>query len=327
MHTKKNFNLTASATPREELAASRLGWDDLRYVLAVARASSMSGAARSLAVTHSTVLRRIEAIEASLQVRLFERLRNGYVCTDAGETLRHAAEQCEPLIAAAERQIMGGDTRLTGILRVTTAHVVSIHLLPRALARFHAEHPAIEAEVRTTRERVDLARREADVAIRMSTQVPDTLVGRQLGQVRIRVYGWRGTPYMKKISKGRLLPLSTLITDFPWIGFDGQDRIYDRWLEANLLPQNIVARADHFPSALALVRTGMGIAILPEFVALDVPQLLPLSEPVAALETPLWILTHADLRNTARVRAFMQVAGNALSDILAHCGLAASSVG
>lgn len=308
--------LSTSDPDKSGQTATRLDWDDLRYILAVARASSLSAAARVLKVTHSTVLRRIEAIEAKMEVRLFERLRTGYVCTEAGESLRHAAEQCEPLIAQAEREIMGGDTRLTGHVRVTTAHVVAMYLLPAAMAKFHALHSQIEVEVRTARERVDLARREADVAIRMSADVPDTLVGRQLGQVRIRVYGWHEAPCLAALKPKILLPLEILTRDFPWIGFDGQDRSYDRWVDAHVPSRVVVARADHFPSATALIKTGMGISILPEFVARDVPGLRALSEPIVALQSPLWMLTHVDLRNTARVRAFMQIAGNALEAAL-----------
>lgn len=122
---------------------------------------------------------------------------------------------------------------------------------------------------------------------------------------------------MAHLKSGELLPIKTVMHDFPWIGFDGQDRIYDRWVDANVPVKSIVARADHFPSALALVRAGMGVTVLPEFVAKDMPGLLALSAPIAELQTPLWILTHADLRNTARVRAFMQTVGNALGKSLA----------
>jgi DNA-binding transcriptional LysR family regulator len=301
----------------ENPSSVSLDWDDLRYVLAVARSGSLSGAARFLSVTHSTVLRRVDAIEEKIQVRLFERLRTGYVATEAGEALRQTAEQCEPLVAQAERHIIGGDTRLTGTLRVTTAHVIAMHLLPQALAVFHSLHPQIVVEVRATRERVDLARREADVALRMALQVPETLIGRQLGKVRIRAYGYQGSALLSHLNPRELLPMKTLMQDFPWIGFDGQDRIYDRWVDANVPVKSIVARADHFPSAYALVRAGMGISLLPEFVAKDVPGLIALSVPITELQTPLWILTHADLRNTARVRSFMQTVGSALEKTLA----------
>lgn len=322
MHSRLASPPRLTQAPSSTPGTARLDWDDLRYVLAVARAGSLSGAARALAVTHSTVLRRVDAIEEKLMVRLFERLRSGYVPTEAGETLRRAAEECEPRVAQAEREIIGGDTRLTGRLRVTTAHVVALYLLPPALAVFHAQQPRIEVEVRTARERVDLARREADVALRMSAEAPDSLVGRSLGTVRIRVYGWRGAPYLEgragaKPRGGKALGIDTLAREFPWIGFDGQDRIYDRWLDATVPAPSVVVRADHFPSALALLRTGMGITVLPEFVAREFPDLLPLSAPIDELKTPFWILTHADLRNTARVRAFMQTIGGELARVLA----------
>lgn len=317
MHNQTSSSATTTHIESKEAHTSRLDWDDLRYVLAVARSGSLSGAARILMVTHSTVLRRIDAIESKLQVRLFERLRSGYIPTEAGETLRRTAEECEPLVAQAERHIIGGDTRLTGTLRVTTAHVLAMYLLPQALASFHTQHPHIEVEVRTSRERVDLTRREADVALRMSAQVPDTLIGRQLGNVRIRIYGWHTAPFLAGIESPSLIPVKALAQDFPWIGFDGQDRIYDRWVDATVPAKSVVARADHFPAAMALVRVGMGITLLPEFVAKDMPGLIPLSAPIDELQTPLWILTHVDLRNTARVRAFMQTIGNVLEKTLA----------
>lgn len=138
-----------------------------------------------------------------------------------------------------------------------------------------------------------------------------------LGPIRVRVYGWHQDARIAGISRNGLPGMQSLLQDFPWIGFDGQDRIYDRWVDAHVPLSSMVARADHFPSALALLRAGLGLTILPEFVALDTPGLVPLSGPIEALQTPLWILTHADLRHTARVRAFMQTVGNRLEKTLA----------
>jgi len=300
-------------------AASRLDWDDLRYVLAVARAGSLSGAARTLSVMHSTMLRRIDAVEDKLQVRLFERLRSGYVATEAGEALCRVAEQCEPLIAEAELRIAGGDTRLTGSLHVTTGVVVAQYLLPRPLAAFCAAHPDIEVEIQGARERLDLSRREADIAIRMSADVPDYLVGRKLGEIDFRVYAWEGTPHAPRPGKKRaLLPVATLVRDYPWVCFErgARSRVYDRWLHAHVPEASVAVRADHFPTALALMRAGIGVALMPEFITHEVKGLVPLSETIAELRLPLWILTHPDLRNTARVRAFMHMVGDAMQQLL-----------
>lgn len=316
MHSKHAIGKPA---PAQAPAASRLDWDDLRYVLAVARAGSLSGAARALSVMHSTMLRRIDAVEDKLQVRLFERMRNGYVPTEAGEALCRVAEQCEPLVAEAERQIVGGDTRLTGNLHVTTGLVVAQYLLPRPLAEFCATHPDIEVEIQGARERLDLSRREADIAIRMSAEVPDYLVGRKLGEIDLRVYAWHDAPYLPPTSrKPKLRPVEALVNELPWICFErgARERVYDRWMHAHVPQSSVAVRVDHFPSALALMRAGIGVALMPEFMAREVEGLVPLSAPIPELRSPLWILTHPDLRNSARVRAFMQVVGDSMQQLL-----------
>ena len=321
MHNKKS----AAIKPRlNETSPSRLDWDDLRYVLAVARNGSLSGAARTLAVTHSTMLRRIDAIETKLQVRLFERLRHGYVVTDAGDMLCRTAEQCEPLVAEAERLVVGGDMRLTGSLRVTTAYVLGQHLLPHAVAKFCSMHPQIEVELLTARERIDLSRREADIAVRMSPDVPDYLVGRKLGDVRLRIYAWHAAPFLKGVKRPKLRTIPELAETLPWICFEreARDRSYDRWVHANIPDTSVKVRADHFPGALALLRTGIGVTLLPEFVAQDAGDLVPMSAPIEELQTPLWVLTHPDLRNTARVRAFLQTVGDELASMLRQRRLA-----
>jgi DNA-binding transcriptional LysR family regulator len=304
-------------------AATALDWDDLRYVLAVARAGTLSGAARALSVTHSTVLRRVDAIEARLQVRLFERQRSGYTPTAAGEALRHSAEQCEPLVAEAERRVIGQDSALHGHLRLTTLPMIAHDLLPGVLAEFCAAYPHIELELGVSLDRVDLSHRAADVALRMSAQVPEHLVGRQLGMVRYRIYGWRGTSILyPPFDDGRLHPVQNLAQELPWIGFERDvfERPSNRWLDANVPASQVKIRVDHFPSTLALLRTGIGVGMLPELMARGEPALVALSEPIEAMTIPLWILTHPDLRNTARVRAFMRMAGDRLAALLGAAG-------
>ena len=302
-------------------ALTKLDWDDLRYVLAVARTGSLSGAARALAVQHSTMLRRIDAMEEKLQTRIFERLRNGYVATEAGEVLRRAAEQCEPLFAEAERRIVGGDTRLTGSLQITTGFVVAQYLLPPALATFRTEYPDIGVEIQTAREQADLARRDADVAIRFAAHVPDYLVGRKVGNIRFRIYAQNDAPFLPLRDKKPVMQeVEQLVSAYPWIclGRDAHERPYDRWMHKHVPESSVAIRADHFPTSLALLRTGLGVALLPEFMAEGEDDLLALSSPIEELQSPLWILTHPDLRNTARVRAFMQVVGTALQNLLTH---------
>ena len=265
------------------------------------------------------MLRRIDAIEEKLQTRLFERLRNGYVTTAAGEVLRRTAEQCEPLFAEADRRIAGGDTRLTGGLKVSTGSVIAEYLLPSPLAAFRNEYPDIEVEIQTAREQVDLARRDADVAIRFAARVPDYLVGRILGNVRFRIYARKDAPFVQLSEKEPPTePVERLINAYPWIclGRDARERPYDCWMHEHVPVSSVVIRADHFPTSLALLREGLGVALLPEFMVDGMKGVVALSDPIEELQIPIWILTHPDLRNTARVRAFMQDVGTGIENLL-----------
>ncbi len=298
-----------------------LDWDNLRHALAIASAGSLAGAARSLGVNHTTVLRRLDALEAHFGSRLFDRLRSGYQPTEAGlallEQVRHMAARADEV----ERQVLGRDRELTGVLRVTTAFVVMDHLLPRPLADFARAYPGIEVEVVENAFLADLAsrhtdtdqgwtRREAEVALRLSGQVAEHLVGRQLGMTQCRVYALRGAQGLPQ----RVTPLDVLAREAPWVAFerDGSARVYDRWLHRQLAQAQVRVRVDIFNAKAAMLGTGIGVGVLPTFMQAKHPELVAVSETIPELAQPVWMLTHPDLRRTARVRAFMQFVGDAL---------------
>ncbi|MBI5259371.1 MAG: LysR family transcriptional regulator [Burkholderiales bacterium] len=299
-----------------------LDWSDLRYALAIGTGGSLVGAARQLGVNHTTVLRRLDALEKRLGARLFERTRTGYQPTEAGtvvlEQARRMADQAEEI----ERRVFGRDRELTGLLRVTTAFVVMEHLLPQPLADFARAFPGIEVEVvenaflvDLTRRRADespaWARREADVAVRLTAQVAEHLVGRPLGMTHCRVYAKRGAPGLPQ----SVQPLATLVREAPWIAFerDAQARVYDQWMHAQLTQARVRLRVDIFNAAAAVLRTGLGVALLPTFMEPQHPDLVAVSDVIPELSVPVWMLTHPDLRQTARVRAFMQHVGDAVA--------------
>ncbi|HJV61683.1 MAG TPA: LysR family transcriptional regulator [Albitalea sp.] len=291
-----------------------IDWDDLRVALAVAEAGSLAGAARSLNVNHTTALRRLDALEARLHTRLFDRQRGGYVPTEAGELLADEARAIAPRVADIERRLLGRDLRLTGSVRVTTAFVAMAYLLPQALAAFARTHPGIEVEIAESGVLLDLSRRQADVAIRISKQVPEHWVGRTLGQVRYRVYAKRGAAGLPQ----RVQPLPNLLAGAPWIAFEreGTTNRYGRWMLENIPPPQVRLRVDIFNSLVSMLHTGLGIGLLPTFAAAQEPDLVPVSATIDELETPLWILIHPDLRRTARVQAFVQLVGDALAQRL-----------
>lgn len=302
-----------------------LDWNDLRHALAIGTTGSLAGAARSLGVAHTTVLRRLDALEAHLGSRLFDRLRSGYQPTELGllllEQARHMAERADEV----ERQVLGRDRELSGVLRVTTAFVVMDHLLPQPLADFARAYPGIQVEVVENAFLVDLAsrhadadqgwtRREADVALRLSGQVAEHLVGRQLGMTQCRVYALRGAPGLPQV----VTPMEQLTRLAPWVAFerDASTRVYDLWLRQRLAQADVRVRVDIFNAKAAMLRTGIGVGVLPTFMEAKHPELVAVSEPIPELAQPVWIVTHPDLRHTARVRAFMRFVGDALAQRL-----------
>lgn len=287
-----------------------LNWDDLRHALAIAEAGSLAAAARTLDVQHSTVLRRLETLERRLGARLFERRRQGCVPTEAGELLVEQARRMQPGVDELARRIRGRDLALAGSVRLSTSYIAMLYLLPGPLAAFSRAHPGIEVEVTEASALADLSRRDADMALRLSRTVPEHLVGRRLGEVRFRVYARRAAPGLPQ----QPLPLPELL-EFPWIGYD-RDRsatFFERWMRANVPNACIRLRVDLFHSMVAMLRTGLGIGLLPAFVEADEPELVAVSPPLDEIDTPLWLLTHPDLRAAARIRLFMQQVGDALA--------------
>lgn len=304
---------------------SELDWSDLRHVLAIGSSGSLAGAARTLGVNHTTVLRRVDALEAHLGARLFERHRGAWQPTEAGLVVLEQARRMADRADEVERLVLGRDRELTGPLRVTTAFVVMEHLLPAPLAAFARAYRGIEVEVVENAFLVDLSRRqadnaapwarlEADVAIRLSANVAEHLVGRQLGLSQCRVYALRGASGLPQ----GVTPVDQLVREAPWVAFerDAASRVYDRWMREHLAQADVRLRVDIFNAKAAVLHTGIGVGILPTFMEPKHPELVAVSEPLPELAVPVWMLTHPDLRQTARVRAFMQHVGDGVAGLL-----------
>ena len=164
-----------------------LDWNDLRYFLAVCRAGTLVGAARSLRVRHSTVGRRVEALEAALGVSLFKHTPDGFVLSEAGSEIVPLAEEAERAVVAVERRVAGGDKRVDGIVRVTTSEAFSGFLV-RWLSELQAQHPTLVVEVLSGNAALDLARRVADLAIRFVETTQADLTCRRLCDVGWSLY-------------------------------------------------------------------------------------------------------------------------------------------
>jgi DNA-binding transcriptional LysR family regulator len=276
-----------------------MDWDDLRVFDAVSTAGSLAGAARRLGVNHSTVLRRIGALERQLAVRLFDRRPAGYALTAAGIELRDRVRVIAEQIDGAHRTIAGRDLELSGAIRVTSTDTLVPTLLTPHFVAFQREHPRIELDVVISNAMFSLNRREADVAIRPGRHPPENLIGRQVGDLPSTIYG--AGSYLKR---RRRLAKDWAAHD--WVGFgDGLDHLPQaQWMARHVPSERIVYRVNSLFSMVEAVRSGAGLGILLCLLAERSAQFVPLVPPPDGLGTELWVLTHPDLRNTARISAF-----------------------
>lgn len=300
--------------PREPAAAPPLDWADLQHFAAVGRAGTIAGAARALQVNHSTVLRRLASLENRLGVRLFDRLPGGYALTTAGNELNDRLAGLDEQIDSAQRRLTGRDAAITGTIRLTTTDTLLHGLLLPVLARFHAAHPGVQVQVAINNSFSSLTRREADVAVRGSNKPPANLVGRRVGDVRTALYASRA--YLKT------LPRDASADTYRWVGPDDSLAHLEqaKWLRRHVDESRIVLRVDSLVGMVDAVAAGLGAGLLLCPLADARSELVQLAPPDPALDTQVWILTHPDLRQVARVRAFTQFLFDALnSDMrLAH---------
>lgn len=282
-----------------DTAHRRFDWDDLRYVLAIARGGSLGGAARALRVNPSSVHRRLIALERKLAVRLFERGRGGYRPTRQGAALAEAAARIETEAFRAERQIAGTDLKLSGPIRVSSSELLGFYLLPPLLREFSARFPEVEVQLSIDNRLVDLTRRDADIAVRAADHAPEQLVGRRIAKIASCAYAQRD--YLARVGRGRALD------QYDWLGLDETlaHAPQERWLRERVPHARCRFRFNLIEGAHQAARVGLGAAVLPSFVGDRDPELERLTEPEAAGEFGVWVLTHPDLRRSARIRAFV----------------------
>jgi DNA-binding transcriptional LysR family regulator len=278
-----------------------LSWDDFRYVKAIADTRSLGGAAAALGVNHSTVFRRLGQIEKQLGSRLFERGRGGYALTPSGEEMVELAERVGDDITSFERRITGRDLRPSGELRITTTDTVLLHLLTEVLVGFRHAYPEIVIDVVVSNAMLNLSKRDADIAVRATYHAPDTPASRRVARIAWAVFG-------AKASAGSQFDLRSDPTRHRWVAFADHIAIAraSKWLrDHGVDEEHVVYKVNTMLGLAEAVAGGVGLALLPCFIGQAVPGLAQLTAPLPELEGELWLLTHPDLRNTARVRAFI----------------------
>lgn len=286
--------------------ASALDWDEFRLIKAIADARSLVGAAEALNLNHSTVFRRLAAIENDVGARLFERSRAGYQPTQAGEEMIALAGSMAESILEFERRVAGRDAKPTGELRVTAVDSVATGLLAPILTRFRAVNPGVQVEMIIAEQTLNLSRRDADVAIRAANDPPESLVGRRICTMRWAAYC---TPALANEYGGRVVAAA------PWVGFSTAPTRAKRWTDEKIGPRRQVCAVNSVIAMAALAASGLGATVLPCFVGDRQPGLVRINGIIPDLDVDLWLLTHADLRHSGRVRAFIDFAAVELAGV------------
>ena len=275
-----------------------LEWSDLQVILALCRTGSVKGAAKALGKTRSTVFRNINAIEERTGVRYFDRFDSGYSMTDAGRAAMETAERIETDVKALEVRVMGRDERLSGRIRMTCMDAFATEEAPRIVARFNALHPDIRVDVSPGLNQVDLSRREAEVAVRATKKAPDTSFGRKLCPFRFALYSTDA--YMKKAGDRPLAEHRFCLVEgmASWL-------VPTVWPSREEGEDRAVFQCSRARAVLSATALGLGITIMPCYAGDKDERLIRVSDTIRNLDMHLWVLTHPDLRNTARVRALM----------------------
>jgi DNA-binding transcriptional LysR family regulator len=278
-----------------------LDWDDFRVFLCVARAGTLSGAARVLHVNQSTMSRRLAALEQSAGARLFDRTPDGYLLTAAGEAVRGRVEELESHALGIERQLLGHDARPTGSVRLASSDSFASWFLVPRLAGLFASHPGISLEMVAGNQAVNLARRDADISLRLSKPQEPNLIARRLGEAAWALYGSsaylarRAKPSVRKQLHGQQV-----------IALDSELRgtVGARWLAAHAGRAEISLTCNTLIAQAAAVVAGLGISPMPCLFG-DRQAGLVRALPRSIGAHAIWLVVHPDVRSSARVRVVM----------------------
>jgi DNA-binding transcriptional LysR family regulator len=267
-------------------------WNELHYLLEATRQGSMSAAARSLGVDHATVSRRIRRLEQRLRQPLLDRQRPGLALTPFGETVLAEAERMRDAAATIAR-LADAKPRLAGLVRLTSTGMFATTYLTPALAGLRKAQPLIDIELIVDERSLSLARREADIALRLARPKSSELIARRVATLGYGVYAAPG--YLRRL-KGAPT----------FIGFEESqpDLPEVEWLRQIAGAHPIVFRSNYRMAQIEAVRSGLGIGVLPHYAAKGlVPVPSRLIEAPSKMTRELWLLVHRDLKDAPRFRA------------------------
>jgi molybdate transport repressor ModE-like protein len=267
----------------------QLNWDDLRFFVALARLGSLSAAARQLRVNHATVARRLAAVEAHLGRILFERRPDGYVLTQAGRQVLQASEQMEQAAAALQLEALDA-TGPRGSVRLTTIRSFADGFLVARLGGLAELYPGIDLQVIAESRNLSVDRREVDLALRFGRPQSGGFLARQVAVVDYRFYA---TATVQADPKARLIGFDEASSNLPEV----------QMLQRAARDRAIIFRSNSQIAQAAAAAAGIGIALLPCFLARPLATLRPIDLGIGSLQRDVWLLIHKDQRQLPRIKA------------------------
>lgn len=274
-------------------------WNDIQYVLAVARSGSFLAASEKLGTNQSTVGRHVQRLEKRLGAKLFDRFSHGMRLTPTGMSLIERACRMETAANEIERHLAGVDQKMTGSVCIAAPDGISTYWLTPALLEFQMQHPQVCIELIARTGAVDLLAREADIAIRLFAPKQERYVASRVGLVRFSLFA--GPKYLHRFGKPATLQelLGHRIVDH--LGYTSMVSL-ERWHAFLAGHPHVVYRPNFTGAFVAAVRAGYGIGLFPNFYHIVAPDLVQL-ELETGEQAPVWLLAHAETNRNARVRA------------------------
>jgi DNA-binding transcriptional LysR family regulator len=279
---------------------ANLDWNGLQFILALARHQALDRAAEDLSVDPSTVSRRVRALERDIGARVFDRTASGHRLTAVGQRLLEAAERVEADILAMEREAAQADQRLEGVVRIATSDAFGRHRFSAIISSFRRQHPHVDFELVADNRVASLTRREADVAVRFVRPAQAQLASRRVALLGHGLYASRDylaqRPFdPREPTRGHdLLGFHSSLAAMPEA----------RWLDERAQGARFALRANRVDLLLPAALGGMGLAVLPCYVADAELGLVRLLGPQQVVTRELWLVLHRDSRRIGRIRAF-----------------------
>ncbi len=289
-------------------------WGDLRFVLAVARAGSALRAAQTLGVNQTTVLRRLDALESSLGAPVFERRRSGHMLTPIGKLVFEAAERIECEADGLVSAIAAQRRTLSGSVRLTTSESLAARLIAPCLRTFQHLHPDVTVELLVTDERLDVARGQADVAVRAGSRPHGGgIVARRLPDAHWTLYCGHTYAAERGFPKCR-----EEISRHAVVGMEGRLSSLDawQWLAAAAAEGSTRCRSNSLTNLVSNLKGGLGLGMLPTMIGDAEPELMRCFPPPPGLAAEMWLLVREDVKTHAHVRAFADFLAAYIKDTL-----------